>query len=490
MDEDLRPRAVWPEVVGVVAAAAVGLVVAADGFPLAVFAVFTEILVRGPMGPGVYATAVLAAAIAVPALLPRLPGWLVAAAGLAVYLAASLTTTDLMMRALLPIQVGTTREVALALAATAGLGLALGGVLLAVAQASPTTSWWTGAGLAAGLVLHPVGTDLFVAVSPPDGTTVPSAQPGVVRPGDLMLWLALGLVVVAAVVTYVRGSGRGMVGPARFRPGAPVAVIAVTALFLVGLALRMGMIRAYRPGPDEIARPDRAAESFAQVSAVVLAAVAALLLAAYAYRLGRARAARWVVLGAAAAPIVVFTFPHIGRSPATRTALVLLLGLGAVAGGALAGRYAARLLPWDALGLVVAAAATALTWPAPRAELPSSDTVGPALVAVGLGLALGSGIVLVTGPAGPPPAREAGMVNGDGAGVLVLGPATLMLCATALAPVMVRSQAGDVTGQESSFTLPLFTTVGAVLLVVLFGFARAVDRPLPDRSAEPAASAT
>ncbi|NJP33266.1 hypothetical protein [Micromonospora thermarum] len=101
MDEDLRPRAVWPEVVGVAAA---------DEFPLAVFALFTEVLARGPMGPGVYAPAVLAAAIAVPALLPLLPrllGWLVAA-----------------------------------------------------------------------------GTELFVAASPPSGTTVPSVEPGVIRPGS------------------------------------------------------------------------------------------------------------------------------------------------------------------------------------------------------------------------------------------------------------------------------------------------------------------
>ncbi|MGN9776393.1 hypothetical protein ACTMS0_11530 [Micromonospora sp. H33] len=521
MDEDMRPRAVWPELLGVVAAAAVGLVVAAGGFPLTLFAAFTDILARGPMGPGVYAAAVLAVAIAVPALLPRLPGWPVAAAGLAVYLAGDLTDADLMMKALLPIEVGTTREVALALAATAGLGLALGGVLLALAQASPATSWWVGAGLAAGLVLHPVSGELFRAVLPPYGATVPGADRGT---GDLELWLALGLALVAAVVAYIRGSGP--LGSARFRPGAPVAVIAVAALLLLGLALRMGMLREFRPSSDEMAGQDRTEESFAQVSAVVLAAVAALLLTAYAYRLGRARAARWVVLGAAAAPIAVVTFPDTGPSSATRTALVLLLGLLAVAGGALAGRHAAGMLPWDALGLVVAAAATALTWPVARADLPA-DTVGPVLVAVGLGLAFGSGIVLVTGPAGTPTAGPPGTVNGgavgspaagpaggstagpaDGqaiaplgertggrtrdasaAGVLVLGPAALMLCATALAPVVLRAQAG-VPEQDPSFTVPLFTTMGAVLLVLLFGFARTVDRLPRDLRAEAAASAS
>ncbi|NJP33267.1 hypothetical protein [Micromonospora thermarum] len=35
-----------------------------------------------------------------------------------------------------------------------------------------------------------------------------------------------------------------------------MAVIAVAALFILGLALRMEMIRSYRPGPDFVVRPD------------------------------------------------------------------------------------------------------------------------------------------------------------------------------------------------------------------------------------------
>ena len=532
MDEEPTPRAAWPDLVGVVAAAAVGLLVAARGFHLTLYAAFTDLLARGPMETGVYAAAVLAVAITVPALLPRLPGWPVAAAGLAVFLAADLTVADV-TKVLLPIELGTTREVAIALAVTAGLGLALGGVLLALAQASPAAAWWVGAGLAAGLVLHPVSSELFRAVLPRRAEyppLAPTAQRGIVDPVDLELWLALGLVVVAAVGAYIRGSGYGPVGSARFRPGAPGAVMAVAALLLLGLALRMGTIRELRLSSDEMAGRDPAIELFAQVSAVVLAAVVALLLTAYAYRLGRARAARWVVLGAAAAPVTVVVFPDAGPSSGTRTSLVLLLGILAVAGGALAGRHAARMLPWDAIGVVVAAAAAPLTWPVVRSELPSADTVGPVLVAVGLGLAFGSGIVLVTGPAETAPIGAAGTVNGravgprvvgpagdstaspaaadapavarvgeptggrtrhasvNRAGVLVLGPAALMLCATALAPVVLSSQVRGLTEQDPSFTLPLFTMVGAVLLALLFGFARAVDRLRRDLRAEAAAS--
>ncbi|MFG3599908.1 hypothetical protein [Micromonospora chersina] len=524
MNEDTAPRAAWLDLVGLVAAVAVGLVVAARGFPLALFAAFTDLLLRGPMGPGVYAAAVVAMAIAVPALLPRLPGWPVAAAGLAVVLVADLADADV-TKVLLPIEQGTTGEVALALAVTAGLGLALGGVLLALAQASPVARWWVGAGLSAGLVLHPVGSELFHAVLPRRAehpSSAPAGQRGIGNDVDVEVWLALGLVVVAAVVAYVRRSGHGRAGSARVRPGPPLVVVAVAALFLLGLGLRMGTLR--EPGLSSAGRPG--VESFAQVSAVVLAVVVALLLTTYAYRLGRAPAARWVVLGAAAAPVAAFQVPFAGPSSGTGTSLVLLFGILAVAGGALAGRHAARMLPWDAIGLVVAAAAGPLAWPEVRAELPSADTVGPVLVAVGLGLAFGSGIALVTASAGTPPIGQGGTASGpadggpadgdapaatdvpaaapavapegepaggrtgqwvgDLAGVLVLGPAALMLCASALAPVVVTSHVRGLMEEDPSLTLPLFTSVGAVLLVLLFGFARAVDRARPGPRAEAA----
>ncbi|TYB35471.1 hypothetical protein FXF50_23880 [Micromonospora sp. AP08] len=522
MNQDTAPRAAWPDLVGLVAAVAVGLVVAARGFPLALFAAFTDLLLRGPMIPGVYAAALLAVAIAVPALLPRVPGWPVAAAGLAVLLAADLTDADVVMKGLQPIERGTTGEVAIALTVTAGLGLALGGVLLALAQTSPATRWWVGAGLSAGLVLHPVGSELFRAVFPRRAehpSSSPAGQRGSVDGLDVQVWLALGLVLVAAVVAHARRSGHGGAAPARFRPGAIVAVIAVAALLLLGLALRRSAILELRLSSDEMAGREATIESFARVSAVVLAVVVALLLTAYAYRLGRAPAARWVVLGAAAAPVAAFGFPYGGPSSGTRTSIVLLFGILAVAGGALAARHAGRMLPWDAIGVVVTAAATPWFWPDVRAELPSADTVGPVLIAVGLGLAFGAGIVLVTEPTGTPPTGPAGTVNdpaegdsaaagdapaaaapavapegepaggrtgqgvGDLAGVLVLGLAALMLCASALAPVVLRSQVGGLI-EDPSLTLPLFTTVGAVLLVLLFGFARAVDRPRPGPRAE------
>ncbi|MFG2166282.1 hypothetical protein [Micromonospora chersina] len=523
MNEDAPSRAAWLDLIGLVAAAAVGLVVAARGFPLALFAALSDLLVRGPMEPGVYAAAVLAVAIAVPALLPRLPGWPVAAAGLAVFLVADLTAADAMMKGLMPIEVGTAREIAIALTAVAGLGLALGGALLALAQAPPVARWWVGAGLSAGLVLHPVGSELFRAVLPGRAENPRSAPAGQIVDGiDVEVWVALGLVLVAAVVAYVRRSGGAVATPARFRPGAIVAVIAAAALLLLGLALRRRAIRELRLSSDEMAGREATIESFAQVSAVVLAVVVALLLTAYAYRLGRAPAARWVVLGAAAAPVAAFEFTYGGPSSGTRTTLVLLFGILAVAGGALAARHAARTLPWDAIGVVVTAAATPWSWPEVRAELPSGDTVGPVLIAVGLGLAFGSGIVLVTETTGTPPTGPAGTVNGraggdsaaaapaaaapaaaapaaadddptggptrhrfgDLVGVLVLGPAALMLCASALAPVVLTSHVAGLIEEDPSLTLPLFTTVGAVLLVLLFGFARAVDRPRPGPRAE------
>ncbi|MER7461167.1 hypothetical protein [Micromonospora sp. NPDC126480] len=524
MDDGTRPRvrqgprAVWPELIAVVAAASVGVVVAAEGFPMALYASFADILLVGSWPPGMYAPALLAVAIAVPALLPRLPGWLVAAVGLAVFLVGGLVVAD-PMAVLFRVGPGTTQQFVAAFAGPAGLGLALGGVLLALAQSSPSVSWLVGAGLAGGLVLHTVSGELIRAVrtaGPEPDVATAATDGGWSRDLDVQLWLAVALVVAAVVVHSLR-PGTSPAGSARPRPGVPLAVLTVTVLLLAGLALRRWLIREFRLDPagsfhviGEAPGP-RGGASFALLSSVVLAAAAALLLAHHAHRAGGAPAVRWVLLGAAAGPVIAAEFPRPGSASPL---LVLPVGLLAVAGGALAARYAPRLLPWDAVGLLVVAAAAATIWP--PAGRPA-DAIGTLLVTAGLGLALGAGIVLVTGPVRPSPgaapeadpadpADPAGPADSLGpadpagaadrapeahrSGVLVLGPATAMLCATALAPALLRFQLGALREIERSFTVPLYAAAGAVLLVLVFGFARTVDRRRPPLPVEETAASS
>lgn len=67
----------------------------------------------------------------------------------------------------------------------------------------------------------------------------------------------------------------------------------------------------------------------------------------------------------------------------------------------------------------------------------------------------------------------------------MLGPAALVLSGQALAPVVARSQF-DGPYQGPSLTVPVFAGVAALLLALLFGFDRAVDRLRQDLRAEAA----
>ncbi|MFC8846956.1 MULTISPECIES: hypothetical protein [unclassified Micromonospora] len=71
--------------------------------------------------------------------------------------------------------------------------------------------------------------------------------------------------------------------------------------------------------------------------------------------------------------------------------------------------------------------------------------------------------------------------------LLVLGPAALVLSAQALAPIAVRSQF-DSPFHGPSLTVPVFAGLAALLLVLLFGSGRAVDRLRRDLLAEPTSS--
>ncbi|WP_433344619.1 hypothetical protein [Micromonospora sp. CA-111912] len=494
----------WTTLVDAAAALAVGAVFAARELPLVAQSGFTELVRDGqPLRPAAFACVVVAVAVALAALLPALPGWPVAAGGLALTFLTELAVEGGVH--LLPTSTPSPGLVLAALAGAAGMGLALGAALLAVGQASRPGRRLVAAGLATGLVLHPVGSALSYAV-------LPTTESDVVRP-DAQLWLPVALTVAAAAVARRRARPGRPARPGRFRPGPLLVVGAAALLTLVGLTLRWWIVRLFQLSPDGLAGPrrERAVEAFGHAATVVLAVVVALTLLWYAYRVGRAVGARWVVLCAAVGPIALYGVPLSFTAAPGRAFLVTAVGVAALAAGAALARHAARLLPWDALGLLVAAVALPLAAPAVRSELPSVDTVRPLLTVLGLGLALGFGLAFAaTASTGSAPAKVAPVAPaptpaapasdaptppagpsvtrpdiGGRVALLVLGPAALVLSGQALAPVVARAQF-DGPYQAPSLTVPVFAGVAALLLALLFGFGRAVDRLRQDLRAEAA----
>ncbi|MFI2709804.1 hypothetical protein ACH495_06695 [Micromonospora sp. NPDC018662] len=487
MDASVRTPTVGATVAGATAAFAVGAFFSAGGLAPARQAGFADLVQGFPTGSmqlsitllalvGGALVAVVPAVVAAAA--DRLPGWPVALVGLALhYLAGELAVGGV---GIVPRQPPTAGQTAAVLAAALGAGLALGGALLALARLGPAHRWVVAAALAAGLVGYPGVEDLFRLASggPYDvGGRAWPAQVGV----------SVLVVTVAAVLAHrERPVGGGPVGRPRVGPAVATAVAAV--LTLAGLVVRWWVVDAFRLSPDGLVGPRRAqfVESVAYFSPVAVAVVAGLVLLGHAYRVGRARAARWVVLGFAAGPLLFLGLRLVFTGQRSQAYLVVLAGVLAVVAGATMARLRPGLLPWDAVGLLPAALAVPLADPAIQAELPgTANLVVPLPMAVGLGLSLGFGLVLAaTGPGAvasdpgdgavgsrdvgdPEPARTAG--------ILALGVAAALLSALALAPVLLRSMSIGRT-EEVALTVPVLVGVSALVLVVLFGFGRAVDR--------------
>ena len=144
--------------------------------------------------------------------------------------------------------------------------------------------------------------------------------------------------------------------------------------------------------------------------------------------------------------------------------------IGAVAGAA-AVRFVDRRFPWDALGILLGAAAVLVTSNKGRIDLP--DLIHPAIVlgSFGLGLALTAGLARLTDPDGRGlSATEVSISAG-------FGVAALVLCQQLISPVtyLVRQ---DVSSPQ--LAVPLTMLGAAVVLVVLFGLGRLVRRPHTD----------
>jgi hypothetical protein len=477
VDERVRVRAGrWdrPEPVQAVAAFAVGVLVAARGLALLVQSGYTDLVEGTPVRTAPVAAVLLAVAVAVVALLPRLPGWPVAVGGLLLVAVADQVAGGDPV-ALVAGYPSTARVVVPAVLAAVGVGVALGGVLLAVGRTPREARWLPAAGLAAGLVLQPVATLLVQ-------DALPDRYARSVSPATAQLWVAVLLAVLAALLAY-RHALDGPTPPVGRPAVRPVLVIAVAAgLTLAGLVARSWVVRTFRVSPDGFAgyRRTRAVEAFGHWSLVLLAAVVALVLLWWAYRAGGVAAARWVALCVGAGPATLSGFRLAYRAAPQSVFLVTVTGVAALTAAALLARSATRALPWDAVGLVLAAVAMPLGSSVVRAQLPSATQVQPVLTVVGLGLALGFGLSAAA-LAVTRPAVEPGLLTG----LLVLGPAAFVLAALALAPVVIRSQS-DGPYREPLLTVPVFVTVAAVVLVLLHAFTRAVARLRRDLRAEAA----
>jgi len=219
---------------------------------------------------------------------------------------------------------------------------------------------------------------------------------------------------------------------------------------------------------------------------VTIGAVVGVILLVAAYRRGGANLARWVAVafGLAATSVAIptaFSSTASAVAPMSEIDLLVRLAIPAAIGvvaGAAAVRFVDRWFPWDALGIVLVAAGVLLTSYRGQTDLP--DLTEPAILlgTFGLGLALTAGLARLAEPG----AR--GLSAADVSMSAGFGVAALVLCQQVISPVtyLVRE---DIRGPQ--LTVPLTLVGAAVVLVVLFGLGRLVQRIRQDLVVEAAA---
>ncbi|MEU5940669.1 hypothetical protein ABZ807_16100 [Micromonospora sp. NPDC047548] len=463
----------WPALVEAVAALAVGMAFVFPGLELPALVGFADLVHGPPIEPAALACALLVLGVSTVALLPRLPAWPLVVAALLVALATDgiARGAELVLTDDRPLW----RVVTAVLAAVA-VGLALGGVLLAVAQAPRSVRWLLSGGLAAGLVLQPASVEMVRGL-------VRGRESG--SPVTAQLGFAALAAVVAAISAHRRVRDASLPAPGRPAVAPVVVVCAAGGLVVAVLAVRSSLVREYRFSPDSLSdHPERhAVQGFGHWSLVLLAVAVGVVLLGHAYRVGGVVAARWVLLCLGAGPVALFAEQTIRAPQAEPRYPIVLAVVAAVAAGAAFGRYAAgRAVPWDVLGLLVAAVAVTLATLAVRTGSPSLHPVPQLLTVAGLGLALAFGLSQAACGL-PGPDTDTGVVLR----LLLTGPAALVLSALALAPIVTWSISGA-SDAEPVLTIPGFVAATAVLLVLLLGFSRAVERFGRDLAAGPTSS--
>ncbi|MBV1851727.1 hypothetical protein [Catellatospora tritici] len=399
----------------------------------------------------------------------RFGGWPLAGAGLAAFMAVGALSGSMS---------GQEPVMLYWAALSASGGLALLGALGAAVGSDAGRRLVIGAGLAVGLAASPVLWYLMnLAYAQLD---LPRTAAELLVPG-----VALLLVVVAALVDPPRA--RPVPEPTAGTGGLFAVVGAAIFLLAAGsLTLRV-LYEALRVSVDGLASPRRTefVQNLTYFGPIVLAVLIAGLLTWYAARRGRADLARWTVLAFGAAGPLAYAL--VGVRGRTELVDQLLPTLAAVAGavlGTLLARRADRWFAWEILGLGLSALGVLAGLVAYR-QTPAWWTWSGLLLAGGLGLALGAGVVRVLRTAEGGPVRTTGSVG--------LGFVTLLLCARALGPVVWHAQQSVGYG-EIPLALPVLTGVTAVVLLALFGVGHMMTRLRADlleqaraTAAEPAA---
>jgi hypothetical protein len=341
-------------------------------------------------------------------------------------------------------------------------GLALGGVLAVLGAGSSALA--VASGLAAGLVAMPAV--LWLASDWGHETGV-----SVVEMVRSQAVAAAALTVLAAILAvYFRGS-------AEPRDHALLGSVVVTAV-VAGLAVAAEAVR--RAVSDEVLhsatgglsqRRMDAVETFNKAALVAIAVGAGVVLVWYAYLRGKADAARWVAVAfGVAAPIALAPRLFYLDRPGD-TLVVLIVGVLAVSGGVLLTLFADQRAPWDALGVLLAAIGLLLSPISVREQL-GSGRPAQLLLAAGLGVGLGAGL-----------SRLARQRDRQVAATAALGFAAMALAGQALVPVVVVPLSRTRFG-ELPLTGPVVMMVTALVLVLLFGLGRMVDRIRRDIYAE------
>ncbi len=316
-----------------------------------------------------------------------------------------------------------------------GAGLTLGGIALAVANASPAGRAAIAVGFAAGAV----------TTGPIIGLTLPADT----RDADALLAVMRGYAIAIAVVMTVAALV-ALVGRGADRVPRAGEVGMFTACLLGGLLLVAG--HRWLPGAsmtDGVVR-------FDPYPRVGLAAVIGLVFLWYAYRRGGADAARWIVVALGlAAPAVLGTLSSAEAAPATALIAVAVL---AAAAGTLLTAVADRLAPWDGIGVLAATAGWLLGSPYVLHRTDGLGVIGEGLLVAGTAFGLAAGAT-----------RLWRSTVDSVAGHTALGLALLMLASSALvAPAMHAASTGAAWGQVTPLPITALGLACAVALGLLF----------------------
>ncbi|MBX6751644.1 MAG: hypothetical protein IRY85_18625 [Micromonosporaceae bacterium] len=365
-------------------------------------------------------------------------------------------------------------------AGTAGVG----GALAAFGVADRAGRLAIGAGLALGVYSHLTPLDAPLAASSTDTR--------------LRLLTPLALCAVAAVVWFVRGTGRSGPGPSVPKPsgsgspgsaGGPAAEAAaetvavsgatgapparrpwVTVAMAVGAAvgvtlLYLGLMAvldsvARRSGSQ---RRQEMVELLYQVGLFGIVVAVGVVLGIYAYRRSGSVAARWVLVGLATGTAALF----IGGGPALSWVMEPTVDKWLVSGVATAGvllgavlsRFA--LVPWDGLGLVALAVGIVLRSPQGQIELAKQDATVRLFVVFTVGFVFAASLCALAtqtalrGLGGP----------GEAAALVGLGFAASVLATSVIFPAYL------LVNQRGSLALGPAIAVGimAVAALALYG---------------------